>query len=53
MMKWGGLAVGMVVVVDKADADSIQSHFKSEGIDNWVIGSIESSNEAEPHVEYV
>ena len=43
----------MVVVVDKADADGIQKHFKDEGIDNWVIGSIQSSDETEPHIEYV
>ena len=43
----------MVVVVDKSDADAIQNHFKSEGIENWVIGSIESSSETEPYVEYI
>ena len=42
----------MIVVVDKSDADAIQVHFKDEGIDNWIIGSIESSDESEPHVEY-
>ncbi|MCL4114269.1 UNVERIFIED_CONTAM: hypothetical protein GTU68_038146 [Idotea baltica] len=52
MLRTFNCGVGMVVVVDNADADAIQAHFKGEGIENWVIGSIESSNETEPHVEY-
>lgn len=52
MLRTFNCGIGMVVVVNKADAAAIQTHFKDEGIDNWVIGSIESSTETEPHVEY-
>ena len=45
--------IGMVVVIDKADVDAVSAHFKQTGIDNWVIGTIESSTETEPHIEYV
>ena len=53
MLRTFNCGIGMVVVVEADDASAIQAHFKSEGIDNWVIGSIESSAETEPHVEYV
>ncbi|KAG1694716.1 Phosphoribosylformylglycinamidine cyclo-ligase [Nymphon striatum] len=52
MLRTFNCGIGMVAVVDKDDAESIQQHFTDSGINNWVIGSIESSTETEPHIEY-
>jgi phosphoribosylformylglycinamidine cyclo-ligase len=53
MLRTFNCGIGMIAVVDRGDADAIQKHFKDSGIENWVIGSIESSIETEPHIEYV
>ncbi len=53
MLRTFNCGIGMVVVVDKNGVEAIQKHFKDSGIDNWVIGTIESSIETEPHIEYV
>lgn len=53
MLRTFNCGIGMVVVVEKDDANDIQQSFKQAGIENWVIGSIEPSEQTEPYIEYV
>ena len=53
MLRTFNCGIGMVVVIDESDIEAISAHFKQTGINNWVIGKIENSAEAEPHIEYV
>ncbi len=52
MLRTFNSGIGMVVVIDKNDADAIQATFKGFDIDSSIIGSIESSEQTEPHIEY-
>ncbi len=52
MLRTFNSGIGMVVVIDKNDAASIQATFKGFNIDSSIIGSIESSEHTEPHIEY-
>jgi len=53
MLRTFNCGIGMVVVIDKTDIDALQQTFKAQGIKNSVIGTIETSNQTEPHIEYV
>ena len=53
MLRTFNSGIGMVVVIDEADVDAISKTFKGLGIDNSVIGTIETSDQTEPHIEYV
>lgn len=53
MLRTFNCGIGMVVVVEKENAAAIQQHFAESGIENWIIGSIETSDQAEPFIEYV
>jgi len=53
MLRTFNCGIGMVLVIDKADIEAIQNTFKHFDIDNSVIGSIEESDQEEPHIEYV
>ena len=52
MLRTFNCGIGMVLVIDKADIDVIQTTFNNFGIENSVIGSIETSEKIEPHIEY-
>ncbi len=43
--------VGMIVCVDQNDADKALASLKDNGEEAWIIGSIEHSETAEPHVD--
>lgn len=53
MLRTFNCGIGMVLVIDKEDIEAIQATFNSFGIENTVIGSIETSEQTEPHIEYV
>lgn len=53
MLRTFNCGIGMVVVIDAPELAGVQEHFKQAGIDNWMIGSIQSSDQTEPHIEYV
>jgi len=53
MLRTFNCGIGMVVVIDSPELAAIQEHFKQAGIDNWMIGSIQSSDKTEPYIEYV
>jgi len=53
MLRTFNCGIGMVLVIDEADTDAIQKTFTDLGIDNSVIGAIQTSDETEPHIEYV
>ena len=53
MLRTFNSGIGMVLVIDKADADAVSKTFSELGIDNSVIGSIETSDQTEPHIEYL
>ena len=53
MLRTFNCGIGMILVIDKEDVNAISAHFKQKGINNWVIGSIEESDQTEPHIEYV
>lgn len=53
MLRTFNCGIGMVLVIDKEDIEAIQVTFNSFGIENTVIGSIETSEQTEPHIEYV
>ena len=53
MLRTFNCGIGMVVVIDKADVAAVQETFKGLGIENSVIGTIEASDQTEPHIEYV
>lgn len=53
MLRTFNCGIGMVLVIDKEDIEAIQATFNSFSIENTVIGSIETSEQTEPHIEYV
>ena len=53
MLRTFNCGIGMVVVIDKETVTDVQHTFNQMGVDNWVIGSIQHSEESEPHIEYV
>lgn len=53
MLRTFNCGIGMVLVIDKEDIEAIQATFNSFSIENSVIGSIETSEQTEPHIEYV
>ena len=53
MLRTFNCGIGMVLVINTFDVDAIQESFKQKGIQNWVIGSIQESDQNEPHIEYV
>ena len=52
MLRTFNSGIGMVVVIDKNDAAVIQATFKGFNIESSIIGSIETSDQVEPHIEY-
>ncbi|MEE9325889.1 MAG: phosphoribosylformylglycinamidine cyclo-ligase [Cocleimonas sp.] len=53
MLRTFNCGIGMALVIDAPELAGLQEHFKALGIDNWMIGSIQSSDQTEPHIEYV
>ncbi len=53
MLRTFNCGIGMVVVIDTSEVDAVQATFNKAGMDNWVIGSIEHSDQGEPHIDYV
>ena len=44
--------IGMVVIVSSEHVEDAQGVFKQNNLQSWVIGSIESSDEPDPYVEF-
>ena len=53
MLRTFNCGIGMVLVIDKDDVNAIQQTFTDLGIENSVIGTIEKSDQTEPHIEYI
>ncbi len=53
MLRTFNSGIGMVLVIDKTDIDAVSKTFTDLGFDNSVIGTIETSDQTEPHIEYV
>ncbi len=53
MLRTFNCGIGMVLVIDKDDVNAIQQTFSDLGIENSVIGTIEKSDQTEPHIEYI
>ena len=53
MLRTFNSGIGMVVVIDESDVFDVSKTFTDLGIENSVIGNIQSSDQAEPHIEYV
>lgn len=53
MLRTFNSGIGMVVVIDESDVAEISKTFSDLGIENSVIGNIQSSDQSEPYIEYV
>lgn len=53
MLRTFNCGIGMVIVVPEAEVEGIIDIIRLQGMDSWVIGSIEASESEEAYVEYV
>ena len=53
MLRTFNCGIGMAVVVPSESVEDVQGVFKQNDLQSWVIGSIESSDETEPYVEFI
>lgn len=53
MLRTFNCGIGMIVVVPENQVEGVIDVVRLQGMDSWVIGNIEASEDEEAHVEYV